>query len=173
MSAGVIAGTLTATFLTTDYSVPERRNLTVMFCDIADSTRLSEQLDPEDLREIIRAYQATAAGVIQHFESYIAQYLGDGLLVYFGWPQAREDDTQRAVYTGLGIIDAISKSLNAQLETEKGIRLDVRIGIHTGPVVVGEMCNQDRCDPIATGETVNIAARIQEIATLNSVVVSN
>ena len=66
----------------------ERRNLTVMFCDIAESTKLSGQLDPEDLREIIRAYQATAAGVIQRFESYIAQYLGDGLLVYFGWPQA-------------------------------------------------------------------------------------
>ena len=153
--------------------VSERRNLTVMFCDIADSTKLSGQLDPEDLREVIRAYQAAAASVIQHFESYIAQYLGDGLLIYFGWPQAHEDDTQRAVYTGLGIIDAVSKSLNAQLEAEKGLRLDVRIGIHTGPVVVGEMCSQDRCDPIATGETVNIAARIQEIAILNSVVVSN
>jgi len=151
----------------------ERRNLTVMFCDIAGSTKLSGQLDPEDLREIIRAYQATAAKVIQHFESYIAQYLGDGLLVYFGWPQAHEDDTQRAVYSGLGIIDAISKSLNAELEAEKGIRLDVRIGIHTGQVVVGEMCSQDRCDPIATGKTVNIAARIQGIAPLNSVVVSN
>lgn len=153
--------------------VSERRNLTVMFCDIAESTKLSGQLDPEDLREIIRAYQATAAGVIQRFESYIAQYLGDGLLVYFGWPQAHEYDTQRAVYSGLGIIDAISKSLNAELEAEKGIRLDVRIGIHTGQVVVGEMCSQDRCDPIATGETVNIAARMQGIAALNSVVVSN
>ena len=153
--------------------VSERRNLTVMFCDIAESTKLSGQLDPEDLRDVIRAYQATAASVIQHFESYIAQYLGDGLLVYFGWPQAHEDDTQRAVYTGLGIIDAISKSLNAKLEAGKGIRLDVRIGIHTGPVVVGEMCSQDRCDPIATGETVNVAARIQSIAVLNSVVVSD
>ncbi len=76
----------------------ERRQLTVMFCDLADSTKLSGQLDPEDLREVIRAYQKTAAGVIQHYEVHIAQYLGDGLLVYFGWPQAHEDDAQRSVH---------------------------------------------------------------------------
>ena len=150
----------------------ERRHLTVMFCDMAESTKLSGQLDPEDLREIMRAYQATAASVIQHYESYIAQYLGDGLLVYFGWPQAHEDDAQRAVHTGLGIIDAITATLNTRLAAEKGIRLAVRIGIHTGSVVVGEMCNPDRCEQLATGETVNIAARIQGIATPNTVVIS-
>jgi hypothetical protein len=80
----------------------ERRQLTVMFCDLADSTRLSGQLDPEDLREVIRAYQATAAAVIQQYAGYIAQYLGDGLLVYFGWPRAHEDDAQRAVHIELG-----------------------------------------------------------------------
>src|SRR6266446_8251945 len=83
----------------------ERRQLTVLFCDLVDSTALSSQLDPEDLREVVRAYQAACAEVIQHFEGHIAQYLGDGLLVYFGYPQAHEDDAQRAVRTGLGIVE--------------------------------------------------------------------
>ena len=151
----------------------ERRHLTVMFCDLAESTKLAGQLDPEDLREVIRAYQATAADVIQHFESYIAQYLGDGLLVYFGWPQAHEDDTQRAIYTGLGIIDAIATTLNKRLKAEKGVRLDVRIGIHTGPVVVGEMGGGGRHEQLATGETINIAARLQSLAAPNTMVISN
>src|SRR5262249_7598687 len=85
----------------------ERRQLTVLFCDLADSTRLSSQLDPEDLREVVLAYQATCVEVIQRFDGYIAQYLGDGLLVYFSYPQAHEDDAQRAVRTGLGILDAM------------------------------------------------------------------
>ena len=83
----------------------ERRQLTVMFCDLADSTRLSQQLDAEDLREVVRAYQATAAEVIHQYEGHIAQYLGDGLLVYFGWPVAHEDDALRGVHAGLGIVD--------------------------------------------------------------------
>ncbi len=87
----------------------ERRQLTVMFCDLADSTKLSQQLDPEDLRDVIRAYQETAAGVIQRYEGHIAQYLGDGLLVYFGWPQAHEDDAQRALHAGLGIASRPSR----------------------------------------------------------------
>src|SRR5947207_9198487 len=82
----------------------ERRQLTVLFCDLVDSTRLSSQLDPEDWREMIRAYQAASAAVIERFEGHIAQYLGDGLLVYFGYPQAHEDDVQRAVRAGLGIV---------------------------------------------------------------------
>src|SRR5881398_3229454 len=86
----------------------ERRQLTVMFCDLVDSTTLSSQLDPEDLREVVRAYQATCAEVIQRFDGHIAQYLGDGLLVYFGYPQAHEDDAQRAVRTGLGIVEAMA-----------------------------------------------------------------
>src|SRR5262245_61582686 len=84
----------------------ERRQLTVLFCDLADSTRLARQLDPEDLREVIRAYQATCVEVIQRFGGHVAQYLGDGLLVYFGYPQAHEDDAQRAVRTGLGMLEA-------------------------------------------------------------------
>src|SRR5437016_8164839 len=90
----------------------ERRQLTVMFCDLVDSTPLASQLDPEDLREIVRAYQETAAVVIQRFDGHIAQYLGDGLLVYFGYPQAHEDAARRAVRTGLGIVEA-KGALNA------------------------------------------------------------
>jgi class 3 adenylate cyclase len=110
----------------------ERRQLTVMFCDLADSTPLSSQLDPEDLRNVMRAYQETSASVIQQYEGYIAQYLGDGLLVYFGWPQAHEDDAQRAIHAALGIVDAIS-TLNARLEADYGVHVAVRLGIHTGP----------------------------------------
>jgi class 3 adenylate cyclase len=87
---------------------------------------------------VVRAYQETAAAVIQRFEGHIAQYLGDGLLVYFGYPRAHEDDAQRAVHTGLGIVEAMG-TLNVRLQAEYGVALAVRLGVHTGPVVVGEM----------------------------------
>jgi class 3 adenylate cyclase len=117
-------------------SETEPRQLTVMFCDLVGSTDLSG-LGPEDLREVVRAYQETAAEVIQRYEGHIAQYLGDGLLIYFGFPVVHEDDAQRAVYTGLGIPEAMA-TLNTRLEADYGVQLAVRIGIHTGPVVVGE-----------------------------------
>ena len=119
----------------------ERRQLTVMFCDLVGSTPLSEQLDPEDLRDIVRAYQQACAEVVQRFDGHIAQLLGDALLVYFGWPRAYEDNAQRAVRTGLGMRDAMVP-LNTRLEQDKGIRLAIRVGIHTGLVVVGEMGGQ-------------------------------
>jgi class 3 adenylate cyclase len=127
------------------HTVPEaeRRQLTVMFCDLADSTKLSQQLDPEDLREVIRAYQTTAAEVLRQYDGHIAQYLGDGLLVYFGWPVAHEDDAHRALHSGLGIVEAITTTLNPRLTQEKGVTLTVRLGVHTGPVVVGEMGGGD------------------------------
>ena len=150
----------------------ERRQLTVMFCDLADSTGLSRQLDPEDLREVIRAYQATAAAVIQRYAGYIAQYLGDGLLVYFGWPQAHEDDAQRAVHAGLDIIEAMG-TLNTRLARGKGIHLAVRLGIHVGPVVIGEMGSGGRHEQLALGETPNIAARLEGMAQPNTVVISD
>src|SRR4029450_11443497 len=100
----------------------ERRQLTVLFCDLTDSTRLAGQLDPEDLREVVLAYQATCVEMIQRFDGHVAQYLGDGLLVYFGYPQAHEDDAQRAVRVGLGILDAMG-ALNTRLERAKGMRL--------------------------------------------------
>jgi class 3 adenylate cyclase len=150
----------------------ERRQLTVMFCDLADSTKLSQQLDPEDLREVVRAYQATAAAVIQQYEGHMAQYLGDGLLIYFGWPVAHEDDAQRAAHAGLDIVEAITTRLNPSLQRDKGVQLTVRVGIHTGPVVVGEMGGGERQGNLATGETVNIAARREGLAVPNTVVIS-
>ena len=151
-------------------SEAERRQLTVLFCDLVDSTALAGQLDPEDLREIVRAYQAVCAEVIRHFEGHIAQYLGDGLLVYFGYPQAHEDDTSRAVRTGLGIVEAI-RALNTRLKQGQEIQLAVRIGIHTGLVVVGEIGSGGRQEQLALGETPNIAARLQSLAAPDTVVI--
>jgi class 3 adenylate cyclase/predicted ATPase len=148
----------------------ERRQLTVMFCDLVDSTALSSRLDPEDLREVVQAYQATCQAVIASHEGNIAQYLGDGLLVYFGYPRAHEDDARHAVDAGLGILEAMA-GLNEKL-TKKKIRLAVRIGIHTGPVVVGDVGAGDRRERLAVGETPNIAARIQGLARPDTVLMS-
>ena len=151
--------------------VAERRQLTVLFCDLVDSTPLATRLDPEELREVVRAYQRVCAEVIQRFEGYIAQYLGDGLLVYFGYPQAHEDDGQRAVCAALGMLEAMGR-LNQQLERERGVRLAIRVGIHSGLVVVGEMGDSGRQEPLALGETPNVAARLQGLAAPNTLVIS-
>jgi predicted ATPase/class 3 adenylate cyclase len=149
----------------------ERRQLTVMFCDLVDSTRLASQLDPEDFREVVQAYQEACAKVIARFEGHIAQYLGDGLLVYFGYPLAHEDDAQRAVRTGLGIVEAL-RQLNTHLAQARGVQLAVRLGIHTGLVVVGEVGGGTRQEQLALGETPNLAARLQSLAAPNTVVIS-
>jgi class 3 adenylate cyclase/predicted ATPase len=188
----------------------ERRQLTVMFCDLVGSTALSAQLDPEEWREVVRAYQHTSATVIERFDGHIAQYLGDGLLVYFGYPVAHEDDAARAVRTGLEIITTLQKQVPslrvpsplvgeslfspspfqgegrgegsrvAQLKDlphpsplPTGAReIQVRIGIHTGLVVVGEMGGGTRREQLALGEAPNIAARIQGQAEPDTVVIS-
>jgi class 3 adenylate cyclase len=150
----------------------ERRQLTVLFCDLVDSTALASQLDPEDLREVVRAYQQVCSAVITPFDGYIAQLLGDGLLVYFGYPQAHEDDAQRAVRAGLGMLATLG-ALNSRLQREKGIQLALRIGIHTGLVVVGEMGSRGRQEQLALGETPNVAARIQGLAAPNTLVISD
>jgi class 3 adenylate cyclase/predicted ATPase len=149
----------------------ERRQLTVLFCDLVDSTALATQLDPEELREVVRAYQSVCAEVIQRFEGYIAQYLGDGLLVYFGYPQAHEDDGQRAVHAALGMVEAMGQ-LNQRLSQEGGVQLAMRIGIHTGLVVVGEMGGGGRQEQLALGETPNVAARLQGLAAPDTVLIS-
>src|SRR5215510_13692133 len=149
----------------------ERRQLTVLFCDLVDSTVLASQLDPEDLRQVVRAYQEACAKVIARFEGYIAQYLGDGLLVYFGYPLAHEDDAQRAVRAGLGIVEALGQ-LNTRLAQERGVHLAVRLGCHTGLVVVGEVGGGTRQEQLALGETPNLAARLQGIAAPDTLVVS-
>jgi class 3 adenylate cyclase len=149
----------------------ERRQLTVMFCDLVGSTALSERLDPEDMRDIVRRYQEVCAEVTRRFEGHLAQYLGDGVLVYFGHPVAHEDDTQRAVRTGLGIVGALEK-LNARLLSERDLRLAVRVGIHTGLVVVGQMGGGGKYEHLALGETPNLAARLQALAEPDTVVIS-
>jgi class 3 adenylate cyclase len=148
----------------------ERRQLTVMFCDLVGSTALSAQLDPEELREVVRAYQQVSAEVISRFEGHIAQYLGDGLLVYFGYPVAHEDDAQRAVRAGLGIVGAIQELFLPNIRLPHP--LQVRIGIHTGLVVVVEMGGGGKREQLALGETPNIAARLQGLAEPDTVVLS-
>jgi class 3 adenylate cyclase/predicted ATPase len=164
--------THTATLPTSEgAAAAERRQLTVLFCDLVDSTILARQLDPEDYREVVRAYQAVCAAVIQRFDGYIAQYLGDGLLVYFGYPVAHEDDAQRAVRAGLEMLDALVL-LKTRLAADKGLRLAVRLGIHTGLVVVGAMGTGGRQEQLALGDTPNIAARLQGLTAPDTVVVS-
>src|SRR5215471_13634212 len=157
----------------TDHHTPEaeRRQLTVMFCDLVDSTKLSSQLDPEEYREVVREYQNVCSKVITRFDGHIAQLLGDGLLVYFGYPQAHEDDAQRAVRTGLGILAALG-DLNQGLQHAKGLQLAIHMGIHTGLVVVGEMGEQGRQEQLALGEVPNIASRIEGLAAPNTIAVS-
>jgi class 3 adenylate cyclase len=153
-------------------SKAERRHLTVMSCDLVGSTRLSGQLDPEDLHEIVRAYQEAAACVIQRYEGHIAQYLGDGMLVYFGHPMAHEEAAQRAVHSGLAIMEAI-QALNTRLQVDSDVQLAVRIGIHTGRVVVVVMGGDERHEQLALGETPNIAMQIEALAQPGTVVISN
>jgi predicted ATPase/class 3 adenylate cyclase len=144
----------------------ERRQLTVMFCDLVGSVSLSERLDSEELRELINGYHETCAAVIHGFEGYIAQYLGDGLLIYFGYPAAREDDALRAVSAGLEIIAAIESSGRRMQH-----RLNVRVGIETGQVVVGEIGSGGRREELALGSTPNVAARIQARAEPNTLLI--
>nr|UXE44076.1 hypothetical protein Hi04_10k_c1000_00030 [uncultured bacterium] len=140
----------------------ERRQLTVLFCDLVGSTALSQQLDAEEWREVVEAYHRTAAAAVRRFGGHVAQYLGDGLLVYFGWPTAREDDPERAIRAGLAIVDAMPP-LNDTLAD--GTQLAVRIGMHTGPVVIAE-------GGAVFGDTANIAARVQGAAEPDTVVIT-
>jgi class 3 adenylate cyclase/tetratricopeptide (TPR) repeat protein len=150
----------------------ERRQLTVLFCDLVDSTTLASRLDPEDWREVVRGYQEATAEVIERFEGYIAQYLGDGLLIYFGYPKAHEDDAERAVRAGREILGAIGK-LNESFREAYALRLTARVGIHTGPVVVGEMGARGRKEALALGDTTNVAARIQALAEPDTLLVTS
>ncbi len=144
----------------------ERRQITVMFCDLVGSTALSEKLDPEDLREVMAAYQKAAGAVIERYEGHVAQYLGDGLMTYFGWPMAHEDDAERAVRASLEVVDSI-----ATLDAAEP--LAVRIGVATGLVVVGGTGAGDASVPkLAVGETPNLAARLQGLAEPNAIVIS-
>ena len=137
----------------------ERRPLSVMFCDLVGSTALSSRLDAEDLREVIRTYQACVATTIQQFNGFIARYVGDGVLTYFGWPEARETDAERAVRAGLVVAAAVAKM------SVRGELLQVRIGIATGLVIIGEPIGSgDSRQQTAVGETPNLAARLHGLA---------
>ena len=146
--------------------VAERRQVTVMFSDLVGSTALSARIDPEDLREVISAYQKCVAETVQHFGGFVAKYMGDGVLVYFGYPQAHEDDAERAVRAGLELVAGVDAlKSHAPLQT--------RVGIATGLVVVGDLIGSGASQEQAiVGETPNLAARLQSIAEPNSVVIA-
>jgi class 3 adenylate cyclase/DNA-binding winged helix-turn-helix (wHTH) protein/tetratricopeptide (TPR) repeat protein len=149
----------------------ERRHLTVLFCDVINATALAVGLDPEVYHEVIGAYHAVCIEVIERLDGHIAQYLGDGVLVYFGYPQAHEDDAQRAVRAGLGIIEALGP-LQQRLRQEQEVNLAVRIGIHTGLVVMGDIGEGIRHERLAIGQAPNLAARLQALAAPDTVLIS-
>src|ERR1035441_5330668 len=144
----------------------ERRQVTVMFSDLVGSTALSANMDPEDLREVISAYQKCVAETVRRFSGFVAKYMGDGVLVYFGYPQAHEDDAERAVRAGLELVAAVSN-----LKTHAALR--TRVGIATGLVVVGDLIGSGASQEQAiVGDTPNLAARLQSVADPNRVVIA-
>ena len=148
------------------HDTAERRQVTVMFSDLVGSTALSARMDPEDLREVISAYQKCVAETVRRFGGFVAKYMGDGVLIYFGYPQAHEDDAERAVRAGLELVAAVSA-----LKTHAA--LQTRVGIATGLVVVGDLIGSGEAQERAiVGETPNLAARLQGIAEPNTVVIA-
>ena len=144
----------------------ERRQVTVMFSDLVGSTALSARMDPEDLREVISAYQKCVTETLQRFGGFVAKYMGDGVLIYFGYPHAHEDDAERAVRSGLELVAAVGA-----LKTHTP--LQTRVGIATGLVVVGDLIGSGASQEQAiVGETPNVAARLQGVAEPNSVVIA-
>ena len=164
--AAVSASTAAATQPAT--AAVERRQLTVMFCDLADSTALSSRLDPEDMRDVIRAYQTACADVIARHDGFVAKFMGDGLLAYFGYPRAHEDEAERAVRAGLEIVASVGS-----LQTPAREALQVRIGIATGLVVVGDRIGTGAAEEQAVvGEAPNLAARLQALARPNAILIA-
>jgi class 3 adenylate cyclase len=151
-----------------DDTVPhggERRQLTVMFCDLVGSTALSERLDPEELRDLLHAYRTLCGDVIARYDGFVARYVGDGILTYFGWPAAHEDDAERAVRAALEIVQTARRASATEV-------LSVRIGIATGPVVVGEAAGVGDQARLAVGSTPNLAARLQGLAVADQIVIA-
>src|SRR4051794_1994553 len=143
----------------------ERRQLTVMFCDLVGSTALSEKLDPEELRDLLHAYRTLCGDVIARYDGFVARYVGDGILTYFGWPAAHEDDGERAVRAALKIVETVRRASATEA-------LSVRIGIATGPVVVGEPAGVGDQARLAVGSTPNLAARLQGLAAADQIVIA-
>src|SRR5205814_3023672 len=144
----------------------ERRQLTVMFCDVVGSTALSTRYDPEDLRELIGGYHQAVAETVDRFDGFVAKYMGDGVLIYFGYPRAHEEDAERAVSAALAVIEAVGR-----LATREDLR--VRLGIATGLAVVGDLIGEGAAQERGVvGETPNLAARLQALARPNTLVIS-
>lgn len=150
-------------------SLAERRHMSIMFVDLVDSTRISREIDPEEMADLLRAYQNAVAGVIARFNGYVAKFMGDGVQAYFGWPIAREDDVQQAIRAGLAAVEEVGK-LSA-----RGVgAMACRVGIATGLVVVGDIVGSDEArERTATGETPNLAARLEKAAGRNRVAISD
>jgi class 3 adenylate cyclase/predicted ATPase len=145
----------------------ERRQLTVVFCDLVGSTALSSRLDPEDLQEVLGAYHRAVADVVRSFDGFVAKFMGDGVLVYFGYPRAHEDDAERAIRAGLGLVDAVGR-----LDV-KSVKLQARVGVATGLVVVGDLIGEGSAqEQSVVGETPNLAARLQTLAEPGQVVIA-
>ena len=144
----------------------ERRQLTVMFCDLVGSTALSEKFDPEDLRSLLHAYRTHCGDVIARYDGFVARYVGDGILTYFGWPTAHEEDAERALRAALEIVQTVKRASCAEA-------LSVRLGIATGPVVVGEPAGVGDQSKLAIGSTPNLAARLQGLAAADQVVIAS
>ena len=151
---------------------PDRRQLTIMFSDLVGSTALSERLDPEEWREVLQSYRDTCANVVSRYDGYLAQYAGDGIKFYFGYPHAHEDDAARAVHAGLDILRDLG-GLSLRLQAERNIRLSARLGIHTGLVVAGDLGRGQSREAMAViGDTPNIAARVQSLAPPDTLLIS-
>src|SRR6185312_6413654 len=143
----------------------ERRQLTVMFCDLVGSTALGEKLDPEELRDLLHAYRTLCGDVIARYDGFVARYVGDGILTYFGWPAAHEDDAERAVRAALEIVETVRRASTTEA-------LSVRLGIATGHVVVGEAAGVGDQARLAVGSTPNLAARLQGLAAADQIVIA-
>ena len=143
----------------------ERRQITVMFCDLVGSTTLSERLDPEELRSLLHGYRTLCGEVIARYDGFVARYVGDGILTYFGWPTAHEDDAERSVRAALEIVPAVKQAFSAEA-------LSVRIGIATGPVVIGEQAGMGDQSRLAVGSTPNLAARLQSLAIADQIIIA-
>ena len=150
----------------TNAATGERRQLTVMFCGLVGSTALSEKLDPEELRSLLHNYRTVCGEVIARYEGFVARYVGDGILTYFGWPKAHEEDAERALRAALEIIQAVKGASSSEA-------LSVRIGIATGPVVVGEQAGVGEQSKLAIGSTPNLAARLQGLASADQIVIAS
>jgi class 3 adenylate cyclase len=173
-SEGTVAGARIAdSAMSVQRHEAERRQLTVMFCDLVGSTELAARLDPEDLGQLIRAYQTCCAEVVERWGGHIAKYMGDGVLAYFGWPQAHEDEAERGVRAGLELVGAVNAVEAPGLARGEGPPLAARVGITTGLVMVGELIGAGAArEESVVGETPNLAARLQTLAEPGTVVIS-